>query len=420
MTSVRATDANHGDDANASIDAADRLLLARAVELAAQGMFSVTANPRVGCVLFNNGQIIGRGYHQRAGDAHAEVNALLDARRDYGDQIEGATAYVSLEPCSHTGRTPACSGALIDAGIARVVVAMQDPHPKVAGEGIKQLQAAGIAVDVVDLSDAEQLNYGHKKRMLTERPYVRIKVAQSLDGRTAMASGESKWITGPVARRDVQYWRARSGAVITGAGTVVADNPKLSVREDALGAVIDGHKVVRQPLRVVLDSTHRAPVDCDIFTDGAATLWVGGVAPDASTPEPSGAACEVLAVAGESPQSDSFRPDIDAVLAELAQRGCNEVLVEAGGGLVGEFLRRDIWDELLIYSAPKLLGSDARPTADLLLATMSQAIEAKIGSVDRVGTDMRTRLVRSDRNLETFDVVPLGVPTGFLDPQDPQ
>ena len=377
------------------MDSADQLLLMRSVELAERGMFSVTANPRVGCVLFNNGRIIGRGYHQRAGGAHAEVNALLDARRHHaGEQVKGATAYVSLEPCSHAGRTPACTGALIDAGVARVVVAMLDPHPKVAGEGVAQLRQAGIDVDVFShneagLVEAEQLNYGHRKRMLTQRPYVRIKVAQSLDGRTAMASGESKWITGPAARRDVQYWRARSGAVVTGAGTVVADNPSLSVREPLLAAVIDGEQVLRQPLRVVLDSTRRAPADSAIFADGQETLWV------------------------EAPGTDA-RPDIDAVLADLAERGCNEVLVEAGGALVGEFLQRDIWDELLIYTAPKFLGSDARPTADLHLTTMSQAIEAKIASVDQVGADTRTRLVRLDRNLETVDLVPRGLPDGFL------
>ena len=271
---------------------------------------------------------------------------------------------------------------------------MLDPHPKVAGEGVAQLREAGIDVDVFShteagLVEAEQLNYGHRKRMLTQRPYVRIKVAQSLDGRTAMASGESKWITGPAARRDVQYWRARSGAVVTGAGTVVADNPSLSVREPLLAAVIDGEQVLRQPLRVVLDSTRRAPADSAIFADGQETLWV------------------------EAPGTDA-RPDIDAVLADLAERGCNEVLVEAGGALVGEFLQRDIWDELLIYTAPKFLGSDARPTADLHLTTMSQAIEAKIASVDQVGADTRTRLVRLDRNLETVDLVPRGLPDGFL------
>jgi len=394
------------------IDAADRLLLLRSVELAALGMCSVTANPRVGCLLFNHGQVIGRGYHQRAGDAHAEVNALRDARTHHNSAIEGATAYVSLEPCSHAGRTPACTGALVEAGISRVVVAMLDPHPKVAGEGIRLLRAANIEVDVIELDAAEQLNYGHRKRMLTQRPYVRIKVAQSLDGRTAMASGESKWITGEAARRDVQYWRARSGAVITGAGTVVADNPSLTVRDQAFAAVIDGQTVLRQPLRVVLDSKGRAPVESSIFADGEPTLWVYGPNSDSAQKHASSAACEILSVAG-----DALRPDLDAVLAELAQRGCNEVLVEAGGELVGEFLRRDIWDELVVYSAPKLLGSDARATATLRLTSMSQAIEAKIAGVDRVGSDVRTRLVRPDRNLATFDTAPLGVPNGFLLPE---
>jgi len=229
-----------------------------------------------------------------------------------------------------------------------------------------------------------------------------------------MASGESKWITGVLARRDVQYWRARSGAVITGAGTVVADNPSLTVREPLLSADIDGEQILRQPLRGVLDSKRRAPADSVIFTDGEPTVWVGCESADPAAGQLSKAACERLAIAGEPSQGEPSRPDIDAVLSELAQRGCNEVLVEAGGVVVGEFLRRDIWDEILIYSAPKVLGSDARPTAELLLASMSQAIEAKIAALDQVGGDMRTRLVRPDRELDTVDVVPCGLPNGFL------
>lgn len=402
------------------IDAADTLLLLRAIELAESGVFSVTANPRVGCVLVKGEQLLGEGFHQRGGDAHAEVNALKDARQRHdAASIAGATAYVSLEPCCHASRTPACTAALIDAGVARVVVAMLDPHPKVSGDGVNLLRAAGVQVDVAELPEAQRLNYGHSLRMLDARPFVRIKVAQSLDGRTAMASGESKWITGPLARRDVQYWRARSGAIITGRGTVDADDPALNVRESQLSAVIDGASMLRQPLRVVLDTDGQADPGARIFSDGGATLWVQGdndqASAGASTTRqgalPAEAAVERLVV----PRWPAGgRVDINAVLAELAQRGCNEVLVEAGAALVGEFLRRDIWDEILVYSAPKLLGSDARPTAQLPLSSMQDAIEAKLAAVDQVGDDVRTRLVRPNRDLTGFDCTPLGVPDGFL------
>ncbi len=394
------------------IDSADQLLLTRAIELAEQGMFSVTANPRVGCVLAKNGRVIGRGYHQQAGLGHAEVNALEDARRsNRSADIAGSTAYVSLEPCCHAGRTRACTEVLTEAGIIRVVVAMLDPHPEVAGEGVNRLRAAGIQVDVADRVDAQRLNYGHVKRMRSGLPYVRIKVAQSLDGRTAMASGESQWITSEVARRDVQYWRARSGAVVTGIGTALADDPSLNVRLSELSAEIAGQQMLRQPLRVLLDSHARADRACKLLTDGHPTLWVvAGSVSDA--PELSArAACEVLELPSEGP---GHRLGLSELLKELAGRGCNEVLVEAGATLVGECLAQGLWDELLIYTAPKLLGSDARPTAQLALTSMSQAIEAKIASVDLVGSDVRTRLVRLDADLDRLDCSPLGVPPGFL------
>lgn len=392
------------------IGAADSLLLQRAVELAEGGVFSVTSNPRVGCLIEKDGQILGRGLHLRGGDAHAEVNALRDVHACHGDiDLVGATAYVSLEPCCHAGRTGACTDALITAGITRVVVAMLDPHPKVAGDGVAALRAAGVQVDVAPSVQAERLNYGHRKRMLHGLPYIRLKIAQSVDGRTAMASGESKWITGPLARRDVQYWRARSGAVVTGVGTVLADNPSLAVRQDEFAATIDGEIVLRQPLRVVLDSSRRAPPESVIFNDGHPTLWLANQ--EAPTPA---ATCEVGSLPSAAAESSTGRLDIKALLGELAQRGCNEILVEAGAALVGAFLEQDLWDEVLVYSAPKFLGSDARPMATLGFASMSQAIEAKIATIDQVGADVRTRLVRADRDLDTFDCVPLGVPEGFL------
>jgi len=357
-------------------------------------MFSVTANPRGGCLLVKNSVLLGSGAHLRSGQGHAEVNALADARRKHtATDIAGATAYVSLEPCCHAGRTPACTGVLVDAGVSRVVIAKLDPHPKVAGEGVALLRAAGVVVEVEELAAAERLVYGHVTNMLHNRPYIRIKVAQSLDGRTAMASGESKWITGERARRDVQYWRARSCAVITGAGTVIADDPALTVRDKSFFST--AHDAIRQPLRVVLDSQQRVPRTAQVCTDGHETL---------------------LASAAEYPGSaPDGRVDIGNLLAQLAQKGCNEVLLEAGAELVGAFLQLDLWDELVVYSAPKVLGSDARPMATLTLASMSEAVEAKIASVDLIGSDVRTRLVRQSRDLELIDVEPLGYPDNFLD-----
>lgn len=376
------------------LDAADTLFLRRAVEVAERGVFSVTANPRVGCLLVKDGVVLGSGAHLRSGEGHAEVNALADARlRHAAADLVGATAYVSLEPCCHAGRTPACTGALIDAGVSRVVVAKLDPHPKVGGEGVAILRAAGLTVEVEELPEAERLVYGHATNMLQSRPYIRIKIAQSLDGATAMASGESKWITGELARRDVQYWRARSCAVITGAGTVIADDPALTVRDERFASAV--HDGIRQPLRVVLDSQRRASASAQVFTDRYPTL---------------------LATADEYPgATPAGQVNIGSLLAQLAQQGCNEVLVEAGAELVGAFLQLDLWDELVVYTAPKVLGSDARPMARLTLASMSEAVEAKIASVDRVGADVRTRLVRQNRNLEHFDTVPLGYPDNFLD-----
>ena len=379
-------------------------------------MFSVTANPRVGCVLVNKGALLGSGAHLRSGTAHAEVNALADARlRHTAAEIVGATAYVSLEPCCHVGRTPACTTGLLDAGIARVVVAKLDPHPKVAGEGVAILRKAGVQVDVEELPEAERLVYGHATNMLLGRPYIRIKIAQSLDGATAMASGESKWITGKLARRDVQYWRARSCAIITGAGTVVADDPALTVRDARFAGRSHGHSAaagseegIRQPLRVVLDSKQRAPASAQIFVDGHPTLWVLG---DSAVPVAQDGAAQQFLAAGDSAGE---RIDIAKVLTHLASLGCNEVLVEAGAELVGAFLRLGLWDELLVYTAPKVLGSDARPMAMLSLASMSDAVEAKIASVDLIGSDLRTRLVRQSRELDHVDVVPLGYPDAFF------
>ncbi|MEM7218150.1 MAG: bifunctional diaminohydroxyphosphoribosylaminopyrimidine deaminase/5-amino-6-(5-phosphoribosylamino)uracil reductase RibD [Pseudomonadota bacterium] len=374
------------------IDAADELLLARAVAAAERGLFSVTANPRVGCVLVRDQQVLGVGAHLAAGTPHAEVNALA-AAREAAHSVAGATAYVSLEPCCHAGRTGACTERLIDARIARVVGAMRDPDPRVAGQGYARLRSAGIAVDETELAAARRLNHGHERRMRTGRPFVRVKVAQSLDGRTAMASGESKWITGAAARREVQYWRARSGAVLTGRGTVVADDPALTVRDPGAGAA------PRQPLRVVLDSALATPADAQLATDGHPTLLAHGVG---ARTRPYASQVSLLPCQDE-------RPDLAEVLDELGRRGCNEVLVEAGAELVGELLARELWDEMLVYVAPRWLGRSARPSAAFDVERLADAPGATLLGSAQVGDDTRIRLVRDPADSERVDDPPLGL-----------
>lgn len=356
-------------------EASDLMFLRAAVELAEQGLYSTTPNPRVGCLIVRDGAVVGRGAHLRAGEPHAEVHALADA----GD-ASGATVYVSLEPCAHTGRTPPCVDALIAANVRRVVAAMGDPDPRVSGEGFARLRAAGIRAELKPLPEAEALNEGFSKRVREGRPFVRLKVAQSLDGRTAMASGESRWITGEAARADVQYWRARSCAVLTGSGTVLADDPQLTVRDRRFA--VDG--VIRQPLRVVADTGRRVPAAAALFAaDGPVLLVHGAAVP----PQPAAPREGV-----ESLACGDASVDLPALLDHLGGRGCNELLVEAGPRLIGAFLAGGLWDELVLYVAPKLLGSDARPMAALPLATMAEAVHGTIVDSTTVGGDLRLRL----------------------------
>jgi len=394
----------------------DALFLARAIELAEAGVFSVTANPRVGCIIVRDGEILGRGAHLRAGDAHAEAQALADAKQS----VSGATVYVSLEPCSIVGRTPACARALVEAGVARVVCAAIDPHPDVAGAGLKLLADAGIEVAVIEMPSARQLNYGRDRLMRRGWPYVRVKVAQSLDGRTAMRSGESKWITSAQARRDVQYWRARSGAIVTGIGTVLADDPALTVRDPLFAVrVSPTEAVTRQPLRVVLDSRLRTSTTAQVCTDGGATLLVHAGASSAASlpahPDAGFAECVEIWASGADSRTpaaggDYDRCDLLSVLRKLGERGCSEVLIEAGAGLVGSVLKSELWDELLVYTAPKFLGASARASAEINLAHMSEAIEAKIVSTDLIGGDVRTRLIPTAVDSAEVDIEPLGYP----------
>lgn len=355
--------------------------MARAFRLAERGLYTTMPNPRVGCVLVKDGKVIGEGWHERAGEPHAEVNALIHA----GERVRGATAYVSLEPCSHTGRTGPCSQALIDAGISRVVYAMEDPNPLVSGRGIAIMRAGGIQVDGPVLEDdARALNPGFIRRMERKLPFVRCKLAMSLDGRTAMESGESKWITGPKARADVQRLRARSCAIVSGVDSVIQDNSSLTVRADELDLPNASDAAARQPLRVILDSRLRLPRNAMMFKQQTPILLVhnGSATADQLTGWPE--FVELLAL----PAKDG-RIDLHALLRELALRHCNEVLVEAGATLAGSFLRRGLLDEIIVYMAPKLLGSKARPIFELPLETMSASLALKIQDIRALGRDWR-------------------------------
>ncbi|MDH5361674.1 MAG: bifunctional diaminohydroxyphosphoribosylaminopyrimidine deaminase/5-amino-6-(5-phosphoribosylamino)uracil reductase RibD, partial [Gammaproteobacteria bacterium] len=349
--------------------------MAYAIQLARRGLYTTAPNPRVGCVIVRDGKVIGEGWHQRAGEAHAEIHALKMA----AEAAAGATAYVTLEPCSHHGRTPPCSQALIDAGLVRVVAAMQDPNPQVAGSGLQQLQQAGIVVEVGVLqAEAEALNPGFNKRMRTGRPYVRSKLAMSLDGRTAMASGESKWITSNAARNDVHRLRARSSAILTGAGTVLADDPSLNVR-------LDGFDDAHQPIRVVLDPYLSTPVDAKMLSLPGRTIILTTAEEDGVMAALIKAGAEVVCMEGHA---DAI--DLNAVMAFLAELQVNEVLLETGATLSGAMLQQGLVDEMVIYMAPHIMGNQARGLFNLPgLEEMSQRIELDMMDVRAVGKDWR-------------------------------
>ena len=366
----------------------DRSAMARALVLAERGLETTQPNPRVGCVLAQAGQIVGEGWHERAGEAHAEVRALNDA----GERARGATAYVTLEPCSHHGRTPPCVNAIIAAGITRVVFAIEDPDPRVRGQGAQALTDAGIAVDCgLMQAEARALNPGFIKRMKLGTPWVRVKLAMSLDGRTALASGASRWITGEAARSDVQRWRARSSAVLTGVGTVLADDPQLDVR-------LPGRTATRQPLRVVLDSSLRTPALARLLGTAGEVLVLtlapaGAAAADSSERDRRRRALEARGARVECVPAAAGRPALRAVLERLAVLEANEVLVEAGARLAGALLSQALVDELLLYVAPKILGPQARPLVELEpLTDLQQAFGFELLDVQRVGEDLRLRL----------------------------
>ena len=381
----------------------DTIWMAQALRLAERGLYTASPNPRVGCVLVHNGGVVGEGWHERAGEPHAEVLALRAA----GEAARGASAYVTLEPCSHDGRTPPCVNALIAAGIARVVAAVQDPNPQVAGQGIAKLRAAGIEVECGLMeAAARELNIGFFSRMTRGTPWLRSKIAMSLDGRTALANGTSKWITGEDARRDVQHWRARSCAVLTGIGTVLADDAQLNVRESALlfppltaegslrsngeppgvphAGTRGGREGLRQPLRVVVDSQLRLPLTARVLLGGNVAVYTATQdAEKIAALEKTGARVIVL------PDANG-RVDLNAVLRDLAARGCNEVLVEAGSALNGALLQAGLVDELLLYLAPQLLGDAARGMAQLgEFSRLDQRVNLKWHDVRQIGNDLR-------------------------------
>ena len=349
----------------------DRRHMARALTLAERGLYTTTPNPRVGCVIVKNGNVIGEGWHAVAGEAHAEVAALADARAR-GHDPHGATLYVTLEPCARQGRTPACADAVIDAGIARVIAAMRDPNPAQGG-GAERLQRAGVRIDMGLLdAEASAQNVGFVSRMTRGRPWVRTKLAASLDGRTALANGESRWITGAAARADGHAWRARACAVMTGVGTVLHDDPQLTVRDVA---------TTRQPLRVVIDRHADTPANARVLADANALVVTAG-SRNAQWP----ATLEWLALA-----DDKGRVDLEALLRTLAGRGINELHVEAGAKLNGALLRAGLIDELLIYFAGALIGDPARGMFEFTtpLASLGQRINLEWSSIERLDGDLR-------------------------------
>lgn len=356
--------------------------MARAIQIAKQGQYITHPNPYVGCLLVKNDYVIAEGFTQRAGHDHAEVDAIKKA----GDSVKGATAYVTLEPCSYTGRTPPCTSALIKAGVSKVIIAMQDPNPKVAGSGIKLLEEAGIeVVSGILESQARAINLGFIKRMEKRLPFVRVKMATSLDGKTALASGESKWITSEASRQDVQFWRAKSSAILTGIGTVLADDPSLTVRLDAQTLEVDGN--VRQPKRVILDSKLRCPTNAKLLGLPGKTLIYTQSASTEKIEALEMAGAEIIVIPNESIAKNL---SLKAVMLDLAKREINEIHTEAGAELCGSLIQEGLADELLLYMAPHLLGSDGLGAFHLpMIKSMQDRIDLKIKDIRAIGDDWR-------------------------------
>ncbi len=358
----------------------DHFWMARALDLAKRGLYTAHPNPRVGCIVLSKGEVVAEAWHRRRGEAHAEAAALQLA----GEAALGATLYVTLEPCCHQGHTGACTDALIAAGLSRVVVATRDPNPQVNGGGIQKLRDAGLLVtEGVLATESAELNRGFNQRMSTGRPWTRIKLAVSIDGRTALGDGQSQWISCAASRADVQRWRARSSAIITGAHTVVADDPSLTVRDPALADV-------QQPERIVLDAHFQTSPQARLFELPGRTRIFGA--------EETVYRAEALRDAGatlETLPSERGRVDLRALLLRLGELEMNEVIVEAGATLCGAFLAAQLVDELLVYQAPHVLGSDARAMFAMpALASMNERMQFELADVRKIGTDLRFRYLR--------------------------
>jgi diaminohydroxyphosphoribosylaminopyrimidine deaminase/5-amino-6-(5-phosphoribosylamino)uracil reductase len=402
---------NKQNVAEQDFTAQDHLFMSQAIELAKKGHFTTSPNPRVGCVLVSYkegiGNVIGEGYHQKAGQGHAEVNALAAAKVNNAELIEGATAYVTLEPCSHFGRTPPCAKALIDANVGHVIAAMVDPDPRVSGNGLSMISEAGIKVQSGLLEQsARQLNIGFIHNRVNNLPYVRCKLAASLDGKTAMASGESKWITSSEARQDVQRLRAQSCAIITGADSVIFDNAKMTVRWSELGELKNTYpkEALRQPLRVIIDSQNRLTPTLALFEYESPVLIVNGIV-DGDVENKVESHLEnlpkwphfvehvqlPLVSISQSQQSQGMlKIDLKALLQYLATRGLNDVLIESGAQLSGAFIEQDLVNELILYQAPKLMGGDGKNLVEMPgISKLNQAKALTISDIRMVGSDIR-------------------------------
>ncbi|MBO1255288.1 bifunctional diaminohydroxyphosphoribosylaminopyrimidine deaminase/5-amino-6-(5-phosphoribosylamino)uracil reductase RibD [Alteromonas sp. 5E99-2] len=361
--------------------------MAQAIALAQKGQYTTSPNPNVGCVIVNAGNLcVGKGAHMKAGDPHAEVHALKDA----GKKAKGATAYVTLEPCSHTGKTPPCADALVKAGVACVVIANNDPNPNVNGNGIRRLEEAGIKVITGVLRDqAKQLNLGFLKRMATGMPYVRVKLAASLDGKTALENGESQWITGPCARRDVQHLRSKSCAILTGSGTVRDDNPSLLVRPEQAQFEDYPEQAIRQPLRVVVEGNTPLSPSAQLFNDGEATLLV------TCNNEAQRGFSDSVSVHHDT--NDNAYPCLKSTLAYLAKQECNSVLVEAGATLAGAFIAEGLVDELVVYLAPMVIGHSGAPLVTLPhYEVLAETPKLQLKENQQIGEDIRLTYVFED------------------------
>lgn len=365
-----------------SFTQSDHQFMQRALELARLGEFSTDPNPRVGCVFVKDGRVISEGWTQPAGDLHAEAIAIRNAN----ESLAGTDCYVTLEPCSHFGKTPPCADALIQSGVARVVIAIGDPNPAVAGKGIAALRDSGISVETgLCAEEAYQINRGFLKRISTGLPFVTMKMGMSMDAKTAMASGESQWITSPESRKMVQHLRARSAAVITGRQTVVSDNPSMNVRPDELPDA-DKHKVLHQPVRVILDSKRSLSGDERIFTLDKNYLWVSSVNKDKTTEQ-----CL------HAPTQANGKIELTPVLKHLAELGCNEVLIEAGAELSGAFVDADLVDEIQLFMAPVMLGHDARDLIRLPgMQQLSDKKQFEFTSARQIGADVQLVFQRGD------------------------